>query len=125
MSSSAAIPTGPVRVLVVDDKAENRSILVDLLAPLGFDVAEAENGQEGLEKARALHPHLILTDLVMPVLDGYETVRSLRADPELRDVAVIALSASVFDQNRKESLAAGCDDFEPKPIQIDSLQQRR
>jgi CheY-like chemotaxis protein len=97
---------------------------MNLLSPLGFDVIEAENGEEGLEKAQSEKPDLILMDLVMPVLDGFEAVRRLRENPQLQDVVVIAVSASILGQNRNESIAAGCNDFEPKPVQVDSLLEK-
>ncbi|MFH1871515.1 MAG: response regulator, partial [Pseudomonadota bacterium] len=85
----------PQKILVVDDKPENRRILVDVLAPLGFEVVEAVDGPDGLEKAAAERPDLILVDLVMPGLDGLETTRRLRQSPGLAEVPVIAISASV------------------------------
>jgi CheY-like chemotaxis protein len=108
-------------VLVVDDKEENRLVLVDLLRPLGFEMVEAADGQAGLEKARERSPDLILIDLVMPVLDGFEAVRRLRQDPEFQETVVIALSASVFEQDQQQSLDAGCTDFLPKPVQAADL----
>ena len=113
---------GPTRtILVVDDKPENRSVLMGLLAPLGFDLMEAGDGQEALEHAAADRPDLILMDLVMPVLDGFEATRRLRQTPALETIPVIALSASVFEYTRQQSIGVGCDDFIPKPIRIDVL----
>ena len=89
------------KVLVVDDKWTNRSVLVNLLESLGFEVAEAMDGLEGPAKARELKPDVILMDLVMPVLDGFETTRRIRFSPELEGVIVIAISASVFDFDRQ------------------------
>ncbi len=103
-------------VLIVDDQAANRSILAHLLKPLGFEVIEAENGQEGLHKAHQLKPDVILLDLVMPVMDGFEAVRQIRQDPELRDTIVIATSASVFGYDQQASHASGCNGFIAKPI---------
>jgi signal transduction histidine kinase/CheY-like chemotaxis protein len=115
------------RILTVDDRWENRSVLVNLLEPLGFEVFEASNGQEGLEQAIALQPDLIITDLVMPVMDGFTMVQHLRQVPQLQEVIFIASSASVFDVNRQEAEKVGCDDFLPKPVQaeelLDQLQQ--
>ncbi|NBC16422.1 MAG: PAS domain S-box protein [Bacteroidetes bacterium] len=114
----------PLSILIVDDRAENRAVLVDLLAPLGFDLAEAADGQEALDVAATFEPDLILMDLVMPVLDGFEATRRLRQSPAYRDTRVIALSASAFEHSRQESLSAGCDDFVPKPVQADVLLDR-
>jgi len=111
----------PRKILVVDDKSENRAVIVNLLAPLGFDLREAADGREGLNKATAWQPELILMDLVMPVMDGFEATRRIRQTPALQNVIVIALSASVFEHNRQQSLEAGCNDFIPKPIRVENL----
>lgn len=108
---------GPQRkILVIDDKWENRLVLVNLLTPLGFDMIEAENGKIGVDKAQEYLPDLILTDLVMPVLDGFEATRQLRKIPQTKEIPVIAVSASVFDYHQQDSAEAGCNDFLPKPI---------
>lgn len=109
-------------VLVVDDKWENRSVLVNLLVPLGFDVVEAEQGQDALSKLETLtRLDLVLTDLVMPVMDGFEFVRRMRRGQFFPNVLVAAVSASVFEQYQEQSMAAGCDIFLPKPIRADLL----
>ena len=105
------------KVLVVDDKWVNRSVLMNLLEPLGFEVTEATNGLDALDKVREFKPDVILMDLVMSVMDGFEATRRLRMVPDFKDVVVIAVSASVFDLDRKQSQEVGCDDFLPKPIQ--------
>jgi PAS domain S-box-containing protein len=112
------------RLLLVDDKWENRSILVNLLTPLGFQVTEACNGAEGVEIAKQIHPDLIITDLVMPVMDGFEAVRRIRQCPELQHTPIIAASASVFDYHQQESRDAGCNDFVAKPIRLDLLLEK-
>jgi signal transduction histidine kinase/CheY-like chemotaxis protein len=109
------------KVLVVDDRWANRSVLINLLKPLGFDVEEAENGQEGLEKAHAYQPDVILMDLVMPVMDGFELTRQIRLADDLKDTIVIATSASVFGLDQQASREAGCDGFIPKPIHEEAL----
>ncbi|MEH2101971.1 MAG: ATP-binding protein [Nostoc sp.] len=109
------------KVLVVDDRWENRSVVVSLLEPLGFVVVAVSNGREGLEKAKEIHPDLIITDLMMPEMNGYEMLRQLRQIPELKDIPAIASSASVFESNQNESLAAGADAFLPKPIEAPAL----
>ncbi|MHC5861646.1 ATP-binding protein [Nostoc sp.] len=109
------------KVLVVDDRWENRSVVVSLLEPLGFVVVAVSNGREGLEKAKEIHPDLIITDLMMPEMNGYEMLRQLRQVPELKDIPAIASSASVFESNQNESLAAGADAFLPKPIEAPAL----
>jgi PAS domain S-box-containing protein len=109
------------RVLIIDDKWENRSVLVNLLKPLGFNTAEASNGKEGVEKARQWQPHVVLTDLVMPIMDGFEAARQIRTFPELKEVIIIANSASVFERDQLESLQAGCNAFLPKPLRAEDL----
>jgi predicted ATPase/signal transduction histidine kinase/CheY-like chemotaxis protein/tRNA A-37 threonylcarbamoyl transferase component Bud32 len=112
------------KILVVDDKWENRSVLVNLLQPLGFDVLEATDGLDGVNKACQFKPDLIFMDLVMSVMDGFEATRRLRMLPELNKTVVIAISASVFDFEKQQSLDVGCDNFLPKPIQVDDLLEK-
>ncbi|MBN3926856.1 ATP-binding protein [Nostoc sp. NMS4] len=109
------------QLLVVDDRWENRSVLVSLLEPLGFAVIAVSNGREGLDKAKEIHPDLIITDLMMPEMDGYEMLRQLRQIPELQNVPAIASSASVFESNQNESITAGADAFLPKPVEAPAL----
>lgn len=113
---------GPPRtVLVVDDNAQNRDVLVGMLTPLGFHAIEAANGQECLERATIYHPDIILLDLRMPVMDGYETVKHLRNISELHQVTMIAVSASVFEETRQRALQSGFQDFLIKPLQREYL----
>ncbi|HEY9649586.1 MAG TPA: PAS domain S-box protein [Coleofasciculaceae cyanobacterium] len=109
------------KVLVVDDRRENRSILVNLLSPLGFEVVEAADGYDCLRKAKEFQPDVVLMDLFMPRLDGFETTQQLRQSTEFRDLVVIAASASAFEQDRQRSLESGCNDFIAKPIQSSNL----
>ncbi|MBD1909147.1 MULTISPECIES: hybrid sensor histidine kinase/response regulator [unclassified Leptolyngbya] len=112
------------KILVVDDKPTNRSVLIHLLEPLGFNVSEAVDGQDGLNRAHELQPDIILIDLVMPNLDGFEATRRLRLMPSLKDVIVIAISASVFEFDQQQSIEVGCNDFLSKPIRRDDLLQK-
>jgi PAS domain S-box-containing protein len=114
----------PRKVLVADDKWENRSVLVNLLTPLGFEVREAIDGQDCLRQAVEFKPDVVLMDLVMPVLDGFEATRQLRETNDLKDVVVIAASASAFDRDHRQSLAAGCNDFMAKPIRSRQLLEK-
>jgi PAS domain S-box-containing protein len=110
-------------ILITDDEPENRSVLVNILAPLGFELLEAENGQECLEKTLQFTPDVILLDIRMPVMNGFEVARRIRNEElriESRPV-IIAVSASVFEESRKKSLDAGCDDFLAKPFQVEDL----
>jgi PAS domain S-box-containing protein len=104
------------RVLVVDDLAENRAVVVAMLGQLGFDMVEAVNGRDGLEKAHELHPDLILMDIVMPEMGGLEAIRRLRQSPDSKDVPIIAVSASASDVDTRDCLSAGANTFLAKPI---------
>lgn len=112
------------KILVVDDKPTNRSILVNFLEPIGFEVLDAVDGQDGLNKAHEFQPDAILIDLVMPNLDGFEATRRLRSMPMLKDIIVIAVSASVFEFDQQQSVKVGCNDFLPKPIREEDLLQK-
>ncbi|MFL6662809.1 MAG: response regulator, partial [Rhizobacter sp.] len=113
---------GPRRkLLVVDDVAGNRRTMIDFLAPLGFEVTEADNGTAGLHEAQRVRPDLIVMDSVMPGMDGLEATRRLRQLPALRDVPVVAVSASASLADQQESIAVGASDFLPKPIDFDRL----
>ncbi len=109
------------KILVVDDRSENRSVVINLLEAIGFELNEAADGQEGLEKAVEFQPNLILADLVMPRMDGFAMIRQLRQLPQFQSTIIIAVSASVFDADRQNCLASGCNDFLAKPIQAFEL----
>jgi len=109
------------KILVVDDKEANRSVLKNLLLPLGFTIEEAVDGQNCIDKTIQFKPDLILTDLVMPVMDGFEACRRLRKNPEFKNTIVIVISASVFECHKQQSMEAGCDDFLAKPIRAEEL----
>jgi CheY-like chemotaxis protein len=111
-------------VLVADDCWENRSIFVNLLLPLGFEVIEATDGRDCLDRVLKTKPDAILLDLVMPGMDGLEVTRQLRRLPNLQHIVVLATSASVFAYNQQECLAAGCDAFIPQPVQTENLFDR-
>ncbi|HEX7634326.1 MAG TPA: ATP-binding protein [Noviherbaspirillum sp.] len=112
---------GRKKILVVDDVDENRAVAIDMLDWLGFEMSEAVSGLDGLEKAQALQPDLILMDLVMPDMDGLEATRRLRQLPALKDVPVIAISASASRDDQDNSRRAGVNAFLPKPINYDNL----
>ncbi|MCP4699787.1 MAG: response regulator, partial [Gammaproteobacteria bacterium] len=117
------------KILIADDKEQDRSLLTGLLAPLNFEIREAENGREAVEKARAWHPDLVLMDLVMPVMDGFEASLAIREIPELnalpepgpKKTVVIAISAGVFGEHREQSRRTGCKGFIAKPIHHEKL----
>jgi len=109
------------RILIVDDRWENRSVIVNLLTPLGFDVIEAQDGSEGLRITQTVKPDLIITDLMMPKLDGYEMLRAIRQKPGVQHIPAIASSASIFESNQHESIEAGANSFLPKPVDAIAL----
>ncbi len=109
------------KILVVDDVAKNRAVLVDMLGQLGFEMSEAESGREGLEKAQILLPDLIVMDIVMPEMDGLEATRRLRRQPGFKEVPIIAVSASASSITYEDSMAAKVNAFLPKPISLDAL----
>jgi len=108
-------------ILVVDDRWENRSVLFNLLQPLGFNITEATNGQEGLEKISQGLPDLVITDLAMPVMDGFEMLKRVREIAELRHQKIIVSSASVAQADREMALQAGGNDFLAKPVEASEL----
>jgi signal transduction histidine kinase len=108
-----------LKVLVVDDQAQNRDLLRDLLTPLGFEIREAADGQQALELTGDIKPDLILTDLVMPVMDGFQAVKAIRLFD--RELPIIAISASVFEAEQLYSLKIGCNAFLSKPIEVQKL----
>ena len=107
------------RILAIDDNQENRRLLVKMLQPIGFEVREAENGYQGVEIWESWQPHLIWLDTRMPVMDGFEAVRQIRAKEKQTQwrTVIIALTASTFEERKGEIIAAGCDDFVRKPFQ--------
>ncbi|MEB3283583.1 MAG: ATP-binding protein [Lyngbya sp.] len=104
------------QVLIVDDKKANLLVLQNMLEPLGFDLILAEHGQQALDKAQQFRPDLILTDLVMPVKSGFEVIKEIRENPELKNTKIIAVSASVMQPDLKRSIIVGCDGFISKPV---------
>jgi signal transduction histidine kinase/FixJ family two-component response regulator len=116
---AAGQPTS--RLLVVEDRWANRRLLVKLLAPYGFELREASNGQEALEIWQAWQPDLIWMDMRMPVMDGYEATKRIKATPQGKQTPIIALTASVFKEQRVRILAAGCDDLVKKPFHEEEI----
>ena len=109
------------KILLVEDNELNRDMLSRRLARKGFDVVTASDGEEGLLRAAADLPDLILMDLNLPVLDGWEAARKLKADPRTRPIAILALSAHAMSEHRDRALEAGCDDFDTKPVDFPRL----
>ncbi|MEG4090034.1 AAA family ATPase [Microcoleus sp. Pol12B4] len=112
------------KILIADDKLQNRSIIAGMLQPLGFEILEATEGQDCLNKVVEFKPDCILMDLMMPVMSGLEATRRIRKSPDKAKLVVIATSASVFDFDRQQSVEVGCNDFIPKPIRIEELLEK-
>jgi two-component system cell cycle response regulator DivK len=109
------------KILYVEDNEDNIYMLVRRLERHGFEVVVARDGEQGVAMARSEHPDLIVMDLNMPVLDGWQATRQLKSAPETEAIPVIALSAHAMSGDRERALEAGCDDYDTKPVRIDSL----
>ena len=104
------------RVLLVEDQEDNRQIVSDLLTSVGYELLVATNGQEGVDMAVAQRPDLILMDIQLPVLDGYEATRRIKADPALRQIPIIAVTSYALSGDDVKALEAGCDAYLTKPF---------
>ena len=112
------------RILLVEDNEMNRDMLSRRLERRGFDVILAVDGQEGLDKATAERPDLILLDMDLPVVDGWEVARRLKADDATRPIPVVALTAHAMVGDRDKAMAAGCDDYDTKPVEFRRLLEK-
>jgi len=109
------------RILVVEDQEENRQLMRQLLEPMGFAFKEAIDGKQGVDLWVEWKPHLIWMDMRMPVMDGYEATRQIKATPQGKETKVLALTASAFEEDRQKVLEAGCDDFVRKPFRAEEI----
>jgi two-component system, cell cycle response regulator DivK len=112
------------KILLVEDNDLNRDMMTRLLHRWGYEVLCAMEGHTALKLAESGHPDLVLMDISLPGMDGYETTTRLRAMPEGKDVPIIALTAHVLEEDRTHALLAGCNDFEPKPIDFPLLLEK-
>jgi CheY-like chemotaxis protein len=112
------------RVLVVEDNLDNMTLISDVLLSLGYDPLIAKDGEEGIRLASAEKPDLILMDLSLPKMDGWTATRHLKADPDVKHIPVIALTAHAMLGDRDRALAAGCDDYISKPISLRELSEK-
>jgi len=103
------------RILVVEDQEDLRGILRDLLVSSGYEMLEAGDGQAGVDKAKAEKPDLILMDIQMPVMNGYDATRTIKADPDLKPIPVVAISSFAMKGDEEKARAAGCDHYVTKP----------
>ena len=104
------------RILVVEDQPDNRQIIRDLLTSAGYDLIEAEDGAAGVSLAESERPDLILMDIQLPVLDGYEATRRIKADPELRAIPIVVVTSYALSGDDEKARAAGCDAYVAKPF---------
>jgi two-component system, cell cycle response regulator DivK len=112
------------KILLVEDNELNRDMLSRRLARKGYEVVIAEDGQQGVNMARSESPDLILMDMSLPVLDGWEATRKLKAAPETQAIPVIALTAHAMAGDRERAVEAGCNDFDTKPIELPRLLEK-
>jgi len=109
------------KVLLVEDNEMNRDILFRRLSRRGYVVVFAVDGQQGVEMARSEKPDIILMDMSLPIIDGWEATRRVKSDNTIRDVPVIGLTAHAMSGDREKALEAGCDDYDTKPVEFDRL----
>jgi two-component system cell cycle response regulator DivK len=112
---------GMAKILLVEDNELNRDMLSRRLARQGFEVLLACDGASGVELTGSERPDLVLMDMSLPVLDGWEAAQRLKADPTTRAIPVIALTAHAMTADREKALAAGCDDYDTKPVELSRL----
>jgi two-component system, cell cycle response regulator DivK len=103
------------RILVVEDQADNRQIIRDMLAGSDYEITEAEDGEHALAAVAKQRPDLILMGIQLPVMDGYEVTRLIKADPAMRSIPIIALTSHALNGEEQTARAAGCDDYVPEP----------
>jgi two-component system, cell cycle response regulator DivK len=112
------------KILIVEDNEMNRDMLSRRLERRGFVVVMAEDGAKGVVLARSERPDLILMDMSLPVMDGWTATRAIKDDAELATIPVIALTAHAMDGDREKAMAAGCDDYDTKPIELPRLLEK-
>ena len=112
------------KILLVEDNEMNRDMLSRRLNRNGFEVVIAVNGREGVDLATSARPDLILMDMSLPILDGWEATKLVKSNPETAGIPVIALTAHAMVQDKEKALAAGCDEFDTKPIELPRLLEK-
>ena len=114
----------PIKILVVDDNRDNRELVVKVLKGRGYEMVEAIDGEDALQKAQEERPSLILMDISLPKIDGYEVTRRLKIHEEYRDIPVVALTAHVMKGDKERAIEAGCVGYIPKPIDVHELPEQ-
>ena len=112
------------KILIVEDNEMNRDMLTRRLKRRGYDIVIAEDGQEGLEKMSVENPDLVLMDMGLPVLDGWDATTQAKADPEISNIPIIALTAHAMEHDRQKALECGADDFDTKPVDFKRLLEK-
>ena len=112
---------GAKKILVVDDNRDGRELVVKVLKSRGYQIVEAIDGEEALDKVLSERPDLILMDISIPKIDGHEVTRRLKANEDLREIPIIALTAHAMKGDREKALSAGCNGYIPKPINVREL----
>ena len=112
------------KILLVEDNEMNRDMLSRRLTRRGYDVVIAEDGQQGVDMATSERPDLILMDMSLPVMDGWEATRRIKESGVTKSIPVIALTAHAMSEDRDQALAAGCEDFDTKPVELDRLLEK-
>ncbi|MGB6002323.1 MAG: response regulator [Thermoanaerobaculia bacterium] len=112
------------KILLIEDNEMNRDMLSRRLTRKGFEIAIAEDGERGVEMAQSESPSLILMDISLPVMDGYEATRQIKANPATRSIPIIALTAHAMSGDREKCLEAGCDEYETKPVDLPRLLEK-
>lgn len=110
-----------MKILIVEDNEMNRDMLSRRLRRKGYDICVAEDGESGVAMATSEKPDLILMDMSLPVLDGWEATRRIKANPELASIPIVGLSAHAMETDRVKALEAGCDDYDTKPVELERL----
>ncbi len=111
-------------ILIVEDNEMNRDMLGRRLERRGYEIKFALDGQEGLDMMKSTKPDLVLMDMGLPVLDGWQATTQAKEDPELKDIPIIALTAHALETDRQKALAAGADDFDTKPVDFKRLLEK-
>ncbi len=111
-------------ILLVEDNEMNRDMLTRRLMRKGFEVSIAVDGEEGVEKSFSLKPDLILMDMSLPKIDGWEATRQVKANSDTQNIPVIALTAHAMAEDREKALAAGCDEYDTKPVELPRLLEK-